>query len=324
MVKDKILKILEEYREEGILQSELLKISGISKSYLSEILNELEFRGIIFRKRIKKDYIIYLKKYYKEESKKYIKIGFIKALEYYYIVPILKRLKEQYRIIFKTFNNGIEVMKNLLNNNIDLAIAPIPTYVVFNLVSMGSIKALPYGSTGGSYLILKKDMSIEDLDKMTIGTTPLSSMEQFLLKVAEKFKLKIDEINVRYYISADEMVRDFKEKKLDGISIWIPYNLKIKEAKSYRYLDLLELPCCIFIVRKSLNVNDYENISNALDMLNQRSLERNKEDILLKYLKMTKIYTDVVKELEVKYIKGINIKKLKNIIIPVRNLNYFY
>ncbi len=325
MVKEKVLKILEERKSEGIVQSELLKLLKVSKSYLSEILSELEYSDKIIRKRIKKDYVIYLRNYYKDEPEKdYIKIGFIKALEYFYLIPIIEKLRNRYRILIKTFDNGIEVLKGLINNIIDVALAPLPTVLIFNIIYKNMLKILPYGSIGGSHLILRR--SIESYDKtgeVKFGTTPLSSMEQFLIRILENFGLNLDNVRIVYYTSADKMVKDFNKKYLDGISIWMPYSMDLKNVFEYEYSKIFEIPCCIFVTRSTINEKTRENLIEILNELNINNLMKNRKEILMKFIKLSNIELKRYKNFDVKILKDINLRKINKFIIPIKN-TYIY
>jgi len=63
-LKEIVLKVLEEAGEDGVVQSELPRITGYSRSYIAEVLRDLEAKGIIRRFRIgKQSYIVKLSKY---------------------------------------------------------------------------------------------------------------------------------------------------------------------------------------------------------------------------------------------------------------------
>ena len=322
MVKEKILEVLKRYKN-GILQNELLKILGISKSYLSELLNELEFRGYIIRKRIKRDYLIYLREYFEEERKKYLKIGFIKALEYMYLVPIIKELKRDYNVVLKTYNNGIEVLKGLVNNNIDLAIAPLPTVILFSIIYKGILKPLSLGSIGGSYFITKAGFNLREAEKIRLGTTPLSSMEQFSMRILEMKGIDINKLEIHYYTSASKIVEDFKSGTLDVISIWMPYNIELKNVKEYDYSEVFEIPCCIFVTRATLSDKDMDKIMNSIESLDEKYIIKNKKELMVKFLRISGIDIKQYKNFDIKIIKDINFEKLCNIVIPIKSVKKY-
>src|SRR5579885_1074784 len=154
-VKEKILDLLKISRE--VYQSELVRATGFSKSRVSEVLSELEKKNLIVRTNVGRNSKIVLKTNIARRGK-IIRLGFVRAAEYPFLVPLRNILRERsYQLEFVVRENGIDVMMDLLFARVDAAIAPALTQFVF--YSIGTpLKIIGPAGSGGSSLLTKKDL----------------------------------------------------------------------------------------------------------------------------------------------------------------------
>ncbi|BFH74407.1 MarR family transcriptional regulator [Sulfurisphaera javensis] len=229
--KSKIIDILKRFGE--VPQSELVRLSGLSKSRLSEILSDLEKQGLIERKKtLGKNLTVKL-------SNKFIKIGIIRAAEYPFIIPFVKSLKEKgFFVDIVIYDNGLALTKDLAEGKINAGFSPVVTQLIFKKI-FDNFEIISGGAKGGGGIIGK---SLCD----TIGSTEMSSMEIWTL-------LLNPELELQSYNSPESMIYDLERRKVSAISIWEPY-FTILSHKGYNVLHQFEaLHCCTLAVRKELD-----------------------------------------------------------------------
>jgi len=219
--KDKILSILQEYNE--IYQTDLVKISGISKSRVSEILAELEKEGLIKKVKV-------LGRHYKivPIRNKIIKIGIIRAAEYPFIVPLYKRLlQKNYIPKIIVFEDGLDLTKALALGEIDIGVSPIITQAIFSKIF--DIKILTSYTKGGSGII--------GFDTQLIGSTAISSMEIFTIS-------RFHNAVIKTYKTPIKLIEALERKEVNSIAIWEPY-FTILSRKGYKVFHKFnEINCC--------------------------------------------------------------------------------
>ncbi|AWR97695.1 MarR family transcriptional regulator [Acidianus sulfidivorans JP7] len=234
--KDKILSIL---RQKGSLpQSELVKISGISKSRISEVLSQLEKEGIIKRRTIAgKNLIVSL------NEKRFLRLGIITAAEYPFIMPFVKKLKEKnIDVEIKIYNNGLDVTKDLALGKIDLGFSPVVSQMIFSKIF--NINIIAGGAKGGGGIVGNSN---------DIGSTVLSSMEVWTLK-------ELKDVRIIPFNSPLEMLDKFERKQINAIAIWEPY-LSILEAKGHTISHNFDYNhCCTLAVRDGLEYDEIKKI----------------------------------------------------------------
>ncbi|BFI74063.1 MarR family transcriptional regulator [Sulfurisphaera ohwakuensis] len=229
--KSRIIEILKKFGE--LPQSELVRISGLSKSRLSEILSELEKQGLIERKKsLGKNLSVKL-------SNKFIKIGIIRAAEYPFIIPFVKALKEKgFFVDILIYDNGLSLTKDLVEGKINIGFSPVVTQLIFKKI-FNNFDIIGGGAKGGGGIIGE---SLCD----RVGSTTMSSMEIWSL-------LYNPDLNLQSYDSPESMVADLENHKINAISIWEPY-FTILIRKGYPILHTFEpLHCCTLAVRNELD-----------------------------------------------------------------------
>ena len=229
--KAKIIEILKKVGE--IPQSELVKLSGLSKSRLSEILSELEKQGLIERKRsLGKSLNVRL-------SNRFIRLGIIRAAEYPFIIPFVKSLKERgYFVDIVIYENGLKLTKDLVEGKINMGFSPVVTQLIFKRI-FGNFEIIAGGAKGGGGIVGESLCN-------SIGSTSMSSMEIWSL-------LFNPELDLKSYESPEDMINDLEKRKIGAIAIWEPYFTMLSN-KGYHVLHKFEaLHCCTLAVRNELD-----------------------------------------------------------------------
>ena len=126
--QSRIIEILKQRKEEGVLQSELPELTNLSKSTVSEIISSLEGRRVVCRERVtRKSYRVWLLEYYPYPIENALRVGILKASEYPAVVMATRDLNGT----VKVFDNALELTKALTIGNVDLAASPLITLVLF-------------------------------------------------------------------------------------------------------------------------------------------------------------------------------------------------
>lgn len=247
--RDIIISLLS--KNSSLLQTDLVKLSGMSKSRVSEILSELEKEGIISRK------IIAGKSLEVSLKSRIIKIGIIKAAEYPFIIPFYKKLKDSgYLPNIIIYKNGIDVTRDLALGKIDIGFSPVVSQIIFSKVF--DIKIIAGGAKGGAGIIG---------DSCEVGSTVLSSMEAWTM--ADFKDVKIIPFN-----SPDDLISNFQEKKIKSIAIWEPY-LSILKDKGNRISHVFDpVHCCTMAIKSDLDEEKIKNLYESSFSLFLESKDR--------------------------------------------------
>lgn len=225
--KDLVIKILAE--RGSLLQSELVKLTGLSKSRVSEILSELEREGFIDKRVI-------AGKNLEISLRRSIRIGIIKAAEYPFIVPFYKRLKDAGFIPkIVVYNNGVELTKDLALGKLDIGFSPVITQLIFSKAF--PIKIVAGGAKGGAGVIG---------EGCRVGSTVMSSMEVWTLS-------EMKDAQIVPFNSPEEMIRALRERKVRSIAIWEPFFSSLK-VEGFKVSHVFEpMHCCTMGVREGLD-----------------------------------------------------------------------
>ncbi len=221
MLEDRILRLLEERKFDGILQAELPELLNASKSRISEVLTNLELEGIVVRK---KEAGKNLKVWLKEYSEGSTKVGILKAVEYAKLVS-----SGEYSFII--YRNAIDLTRDLALGKIDIGASPLATQILFG-VMMKTIKVRCVVAENGSGVVFG------DSDNGIFATTEMSAMEMNLRAVRDRFDIK----SFRYCQSPECLISSLSE--VEGVAIWEPYFSSLDREKTpFRELEG-DYPCC--------------------------------------------------------------------------------
>ncbi len=205
-------KIIDALEDKPLTQRELRDLIGISKSYLSEKLREMEINGLIKRREISKRTILV-----SLNHDKILKIGVLKASEYAAVFLTAKELNDYY-VKIKIYDNGIQELKDLLLKKIDVAFAPVVTGFIIHLIDK-RIRLISFCAKGGSGIVHKGKIN-------KIGSTLFSTMD-----LNTRIYLNFDVRNIKYFDSPEELIDAYRKKAVDAITIWEPYLSSVEGEK---------------------------------------------------------------------------------------------
>lgn len=249
-----ILELLQEVgSSEEIYQTDIVRQTGFSRSRISEVLSQLEEKGLISRIPLGKNFKVMLRDYErspKEEQnhgKNILKLGMIRASEYPFVLPFEKALRDKLNttLRFVIYDNGLDLSRDLSLHKLDLGIAPVLTHFVF--FSIGSpIKMIAPAGSGGAAIIAKNSGSGSRTD-FKIATTKLSTME-LMLRSSIHYGDIPKQSSITYYKSPKHMMEATLSGELDAACIWEPYSTILLNNQRFKrllnYSDLNEDHVC--------------------------------------------------------------------------------
>ncbi|MCL5782310.1 MAG: hypothetical protein M1476_00120 [Candidatus Thermoplasmatota archaeon] len=241
-VRHQIIKILKKARSEGIPQKELELNLGISKSYCSELLSELEQNNLIIRDReagLNKR--IYHAQYYPAPLQGFIRVGLLRSSEYVlFISSVIEVFKEsQKQINFRFYNSTFEITEDLVNGSLDLIAAPTAT-LVLSAVTRNNIRVLSGVASGGSGILKSKNQEND-----SILTTETSSMAFMVRQVL----LHKEAGSIEPFGDPRKAVKRFLAENYSMIAIWEPFYSELRRMEPVtpllEYNDFFrDFPCC--------------------------------------------------------------------------------
>ncbi len=253
--EEKIINLLREKREEGILQSEIPKKLKLSKSTVSEILQRLEDEGVIVRERVAgKSMRVWLSEFAPKPIEGLMRVGILKASEYPHVLLACYDVGA----VVKVFDNALELTKSLALGTIDVGVSPFVTQTMFAL-TLRSIRIHCVVAYNGSGILMKRRLE----ECRTFATSELSAMESNLKLFLERLGFNISELSFKYFSSPESMISCFKGCEFDAIAIWEPYFTMLKdEFEHMEFKEIIgEYPCCSL----ASNVQFYEAQKDLLE-----------------------------------------------------------
>ncbi len=237
-VEERIIELLRERREDGILQSEISRMLGISKSTVSEVLQRLEGEGRVVRERVAgRSYRVWLSEYSPKPVRGVLRVGVLRASEYPHILLACMDTGS----VVKVFDSAIELTRSLSFGSIDVGVSPFVTQTLFAL-TLRSIKIHCIVAYNGSGVAMKRDVK----SCKVFATSELSAMESNLKLFLERIGVEVSGLKFKYFSSPDRMIEGFKGCEFDALAIWEPYFTKLRER--YRCVEFREVigdyPCC--------------------------------------------------------------------------------
>ncbi len=253
--EERILRLIAERREEGILQSEIHKILGLSKSTVSEVLQRLEEEGKVVRERVAgKSMRVWLAEFAPKPVEGLMRVGVLRASEY----PHVLLACEDVGAIVKVFDSALELTKALSLGSLDVGVSPFVTQTMFAL-TLRSIRIHCIVAFNGSGVLMKRRLE----DCKTFATSELSAMECNLKLFLERCGFDLSELSFKYVHSPNSMIERFELCEFDAMAIWEPYFTMLRER--FEHVEFREVigdyPCCSL----ASNVRFYEKRRDALE-----------------------------------------------------------
>ncbi|MBC7114056.1 MAG: hypothetical protein PWR09_778 [Archaeoglobi archaeon] len=223
MTRERIIEALGKVGERGILQSELGELLGLSPSTISEILNELEVLKIIVRREIgRKVKKVWLRKMAPFPLENTLRVGILRASEYPHVLLALSEIQnEGIETHLEIFENALDATSAAVSGRIDVVFSPMITQLVFSLVTRRMLIWASCGFNGGG-LVLRGERI------RRIASSELSTMERVLSTME-----RMEDAEIKYSRSAEEMIGMLERGEVDAIAIWEPYLSMMKE-RGYR------------------------------------------------------------------------------------------
>ncbi|HUH99652.1 MAG TPA: MarR family transcriptional regulator [Nitrososphaerales archaeon] len=242
--ENEALRILQQNGE--AFQSDIMRATGFSRSTISEALANLEKRKMIRRMREgRNSRLIYLGS--RNQRARRLKLGFARAAEYPFLVPLRKILREDgLDVDFHIYDNGVAVARDLATFRLDIGIAPLVTLFIMHSLD-GAFKVIGPAGAGGSSVLESPRKGTHGDTGTSAVCTKMSTME-ILMRSAESHHDIPEIARLAYAFSPSEIELSLLSGKADVCSIWEPYAtmLESKGARRVvRYSDLGDDVCCV-------------------------------------------------------------------------------
>lgn len=253
-----IVDALEDAKEDGVLQAHLARLTGYSKSTVSEALSRLEREGVVVRGRKGREALVWLSKYRPAEEVRALRLGFIRALEYAYLPLLRKALRSRGFVVeLKPYGNGLLVLRDLAAGRLELAMAPLITQLAYFAITRGAIRIIAACGRGGSSLVSAPGVaSVRDLEGGPVGCTAFSTMEAALLKTVRGEGVDVASLTVRHYDSGEALMDGLRRGEVGAVSIWEPYATALARSgfrRAARYRESVgDFVCCVLSCRSGL------------------------------------------------------------------------
>ncbi len=292
-LRERILQLLKEHPE-GLRQIDIARTLNASRSRVSEIIRELEAKGIVEKIREGSIVKITLSKPIKPREttpSKTLKIGIIWSSEYPFITPFAKKLRDKlgYSLEVRVYSNGLDATWDLVIGEIDLALTPMITQLLYASLT-SKLKIIGGGATGGASII-RNPRGREGWG----ASTKASTMDLCLTRA---WKLMgVEEEHREYAMSGEELMRKLVKGEVELIAIWEPLASKLKnmgyrEITSCRELEVNH--CCTLAANTRIEEGLLEKIGSIYAEA-LREFMRNPYRWLEWYSAKTSISVDVLK-----------------------------
>jgi len=291
--KKEVLKLLERLGNEFVNQSYIHQALGLSKSRVSEVLQELEDEGLIIRKRLGNQYLVKLiSSPIKHLSSRLIKLGIVWSSEYPFITPFIKNLKIKHGINTEVivYESAVETVKALIRGELDLVLAPLITELHF-YIAFRNLKIIGGGAYDGSAIIYNPRG-----EKDVIASSYLSTMDA--LRAITLRKGDVTAEKTEYFTHPSDVKRLAFKERVKYLAVWHPL-LKILSLKGFKEVirpsELGMTYCCTLAASTALSY-EYRKLlrQEYLDALNEFS--RSPSRWFSWYSMKVGIPTDVVKD----------------------------
>lgn len=272
LIKDSVVRLLSEHPE-GVLQSRIHKVLGVSKSRVSEVLRELEIAGIITRVKLGNQYLIRLSGVNTPQrpNSKILRLGVIWSTEYVFITPFAKNLKEVlgFEIEVITYPNALAATRALINGEVDLALTPLITQLYAYALTK-SLKIIGGGAYGGA-LIMYNPNTLAD----TVASSELSTMDLCRFLAIKEGIIESD--TTKYFNKPADVRQLVLGREVKYIVVWHPLTeellkLGLKVITSCNELELEH--CCTL----AANVSVDRELRAKISQLYANSLEEFNRD----------------------------------------------
>lgn len=255
----RIIDVLEDAGPQGVVQGELPRILGLSKSWVSEILSSLERRGIVVRMRGPgKTLIVKLSKYADPYHGKTISVGLVPSIEYLPLSLMMKKLKDRgFMVEISLKRSVVDVATSFMRGELHIAYLPIYTLAVMSQLG-ARFRVLGAAALGGASIVGHR---VSDPGITRIFTSALSTMEVLTMAYSRS-----SNISTGYYKDPEEIIGKIYGESGAAAILWEPYST-IAEARGLKKIPLSnilgEYHCCLLVARDNIHEDVAEGIMKA-------------------------------------------------------------
>lgn len=250
MLREEILDILFD-RE--ITQKELTTILKSSRSRVSEVLKELEGKGLVVRKRISQRTVSV-----SLNHDNTLRVGILRSSEYAFVVSALHALKAEIPFKVRVYDNSLEALRDLMIGLTDVVASPLISGYFFHLID-NNLRPVAGIARGGSGMLKRKERGL-------IGTTPLSKMDRESREFGNYSRI--------YYKSIEDILRGYGKGEVDAAVVWEPFLTMNKGIRN----PIGGVCCCLFSLEKNTpSVNSF--LRKYLELVDLGVTENNRREI---------------------------------------------
>ena len=165
-VENSLLDSLKDAGGEAY-QSELVRQTGFSRSRVSEVLSVLERNGLVSRFPLGKNFRVVsrtlssrrkVRRSQETENKNGLRLGFIRAAEYPFVILFKRLLRENLGITLDLKSTKMaSIARDLSLLRLDLGISPVLTHFMYHAMGAPFKIVAPAGSWGISIVVRSKN-----------------------------------------------------------------------------------------------------------------------------------------------------------------------
>ncbi len=290
----RIVKFLVHHRN-GVTQSALAKALGVSKSYLSVVIRELERQGIVYRVKLGNSYIVKLvqQEIFTKARPRVLRLGFVWSSEYLFLAPFAKMLRNKLGIDLhvSVYPSATQATLALIRGEMDAVLSPLVTQIYAFLLAKNLVIA-GGGARGGAAIY-----TIPNTESSAIASSELSTMD--LCRALAMRRGIIDAESTRYFHQPDEAIAMAKLRKVRYVVVWHPLTHSMERLGMKRVAMCSEFAeigyCCTLALSRTLDRELMEKISKIYS--ESIELFRNRPELYLDwYSAITGIDTDTLRK----------------------------
>jgi predicted transcriptional regulator len=293
---------LEVLRQNGeAYQSDIMRATGFSRATVSEVLSGLEERRMIARVKEGRNFkVVYLGGGARASGG--LRLGFTRAAEYPFLVPLRKTLREQgVELEFRVYDNGVAVARDLSLLRIDIGIAPLVT--LFMMYSLDApFKIIGPAGSGGSSVMESPKGGRARREGVRAVCTKMSTTEM-LMRSAESHHAIPEIGTIAYAGSPREIERALLSGSSDVCSIWEPYATMLEARgarRILRYSQLSEHVCCAAAAGNHLGDRLLSKLSRSYAGA-MGAFKRDRESCYSAYAALSGLEASTVRRVEAEY-----------------------
>ncbi|MGC8505315.1 MAG: hypothetical protein ACP5NK_01200 [Thermoplasmata archaeon] len=291
-----VFDTLFQRKGSGITQRELELLYGYSKSYISDVLGELEAKGqIVRREEWGNTKRVWASEYFPHFRSGIIRAGALKSTEYVPFFSFLRNfcLENGYSLKIIPYNDLHSLMDDQCSGLLEISCAPLLAQIMFSMVN-GNIAIGGAIASGGSCIIENRIVETD-----SFATTESSSM----ILITRGFLSEHHGVSVVPFTDPFKAMEDFLKGIYRYISMWEPFASQIMKRskntlKVTSFSDMLDsLPCCSFAFSAEFLSHEEKTISrirSGYEKYDRGSLSGDEIFSICKDLSLTGIGRDIL------------------------------